>query len=123
MKQVMHEPEQPSRAFRHEGMDWLVSIEETRPGHVRDRFRQRGLALAPVKFVVTVPKRFPFRKIALLDVSHQDLIGHGFSLVNVATKFGSQVLPPLSEKDCSKRCESGVMSDQTMRTRMVLPLN
>src|SRR5580700_4135110 len=45
------------------------------------------------------------------------------SRVSVATKFGSQVLPPSSENDCSTWWESGVMSDQTNRTKMVRPLN
>ena len=33
--------------------------------------------------------------------------------VRVALKFGSQVLPPSSENDCSKWWDVGVMSDQT----------
>jgi hypothetical protein len=40
------------------------------------------------------------------------------SRVSVATKFGSQVLPPSSENDCSTWWELGVMSDQTNRTNM-----
>src|SRR5580704_4641126 len=47
---------------------------------------------------------------------------HSFTRVKVATKFGSQVLPPSSENDCSNRCESAEMSDQMIRTRMALPL-
>lgn len=46
---------------------------------------------------------------------------HFLSRVSVALKLASQVLPPSFEKDCSKRCESGVISDQTARTRMALP--
>ena len=34
----------------------------------------------------------------------------------------SQVLPPSSEKDCSKCAEVGVIRDQMKRTRMTLPL-
>ena len=45
------------------------------------------------------------------------------SRVNVATKIGSQVLPPSSENDCSTWWKSGVMSDQTNRTKIVRPLN
>src|SRR6185503_6784049 len=37
-------------------------------------------------------------------------------------QFASQVFPPSSENDCSKWAESGVISDQIYRTRMVLPL-
>src|SRR3989441_2393990 len=34
----------------------------------------------------------------------------------------SHVLPPSSENDCSRRYERGVMSDKTLRARLVLPL-
>ena len=51
------------------------------------------------------------------------LTDSSFTRVSVAIQFTSQVLPPSSENACSKRHESGVMSDQTFRTRMVLPLN
>jgi hypothetical protein len=43
--------------------------------------------------------------------------------VSTAIQFTSQVLPPSSEKACSKRHESAEMSDQTFRTKIVLPLN
>src|ERR1700677_1759168 len=46
-----------------------------------------------------------------------------FTRVSVAIQLTSQLLPPSSENACSNRHESGVMSDQTFRTRMVLPLN
>jgi hypothetical protein len=39
-----------------------------------------------------------------------------FSRVSVAIQFTSQVLPPSSEKACSKRHESGVMPEMTNRT-------
>src|SRR6266536_6455608 len=50
---------------------------------------------------------------------------HGvvFILVSTAIQFTSQVLPPSSENDCSKRQEFGVMSEITNRTRMARPLN
>src|ERR1700676_3340668 len=41
--------------------------------------------------------------------------------VSTAIQLTSQVLPPSSENDCSKRHESAVMSDQTLRTRIVRP--
>src|SRR5207253_8998981 len=50
------------------------------------------------------------------------ILGIGFARVSVATKFGSQVLPPSSENACSKWCESGVVSAKTWRTSMTLPL-
>jgi hypothetical protein len=43
--------------------------------------------------------------------------------VSTAIQFTSQVLPPSSENACSKRHESGVMSDHTLRTRIALPSN
>src|SRR6266487_1291823 len=46
-----------------------------------------------------------------------------FTRVSIAIQFTSQVLPPSSENACSKRPESGVMSDQTFRTRMLLLLS
>ena len=42
--------------------------------------------------------------------------------VSVAIQFTSQVLPPSSENACSKRQEFAVMSDQTLRTRIMRPL-
>src|ERR1700682_976860 len=46
-----------------------------------------------------------------------------FTRVSVAIQFTSQVLPPSSEKACSKWHEFGVMSEMTNRTKMALPLN
>src|SRR5271167_717126 len=46
-----------------------------------------------------------------------------FTRVSTSTQFASQVLPPSSENDCSKRHESAVMSEKTFRTRMLLSLN
>src|SRR6202041_3338982 len=43
--------------------------------------------------------------------------------VSTAIQFTSQVLPPSSEKACSKRHELAVISNQRLRTRMVRPLN
>src|SRR5580700_3431970 len=45
-----------------------------------------------------------------------------FTRVWSVIQFTSQVLPPSSEKDCSKWGESVVMFVQTNRIRMVLPL-
>src|SRR5438552_13250898 len=39
-----------------------------------------------------------------------------FACVKVITQFVSQVLPPSSENACSKRHESGVMSEKPFRT-------
>src|SRR4029453_5676472 len=39
------------------------------------------------------------------------------------TQFVSQVLPPSSEKACSKRLEFGMMSEKTFRARIIRPLN
>jgi hypothetical protein len=47
--------------------------------------------------------------------------GGGCFLVKFAMKAGAQVLPPSSEYDSSKWCESGLISDQTARTRMDRP--
>lgn len=44
------------------------------------------------------------------------LSGSSFTRVNVITQFTSQVLPPSSENACSKRLESGVMSEKLFRT-------
>ncbi len=41
--------------------------------------------------------------------------------VSVATQLSSQVFPPSSENDCSKRHEVGVMSCHTFRTRIIRP--
>src|SRR5581483_10357926 len=43
--------------------------------------------------------------------------------VSVAIQLTSHVLPPSSENACSKRHEVEVMSDQTFRTRIILPSN
>src|SRR5436190_16512644 len=43
-------------------------------------------------------------------------------IVSIAIQFISQVLPPSSEKACSKRQESGLMSEMTKRTRIARPL-
>src|SRR5580658_2409727 len=122
MQKVVHEAGQFSGVFGDEGVDGLVAVEEARPGEVGDFVGQGGRVFAAVELVVTVPERFPFCEIAWAHVANKNLQGHGLARVSVATKLGSQVLPPSSEKDCSKRCESAVMSDQTMRTRMVRPL-
>src|SRR4029077_10796369 len=42
--------------------------------------------------------------------------------VSTAIQLTSQVLPPSSEKDCSKWQEIGVMSEITNRTKMARPL-
>src|SRR5882762_7911637 len=47
----------------------------------------------------------------------------GFNRVSTAIQLTSHVLPPSSEKACSNRHETGVMSDQMLRTRIILPLN
>ncbi len=46
-----------------------------------------------------------------------------FTRVSTAIQFVSQVLPPSSENDCSKRHEFAVMSIHTLRTRIIRPLN
>jgi len=46
-----------------------------------------------------------------------------FTRVSTAIQFVSQVLPPSSENACSKRHEFAVMSDHTLRTRIIRPLN
>jgi len=43
--------------------------------------------------------------------------------VSVAIQLTSQVLPPSTEKACSKCAESGVMPEMTKRTRMSRPSN
>ncbi len=43
--------------------------------------------------------------------------------VNVMIQFVSQVLPASSENACSKRLESGVMSEKPLRLMMILPRN
>lgn len=43
--------------------------------------------------------------------------------VSVAIQLTSQVLPPSSENDCTKRAESGLMSQITKRTRIARPLS
>src|SRR6266496_2980108 len=45
------------------------------------------------------------------------------SPVNVMIQLVSQVLPPSSENDCSKRDELEVMPVKPLRTKIVLPLN
>src|SRR5580658_5089278 len=122
MQKVVHEAGQFSGVFGDEGVDGFVAVEKARPGEFGDFVGQGGGVFAAVELIVTVPERFPFCEIALAHVANKDFLGHGLARVRVATKLGSQLLPPSSEKDCSKRWESGVMSDQTMRTRMVRPL-
>ncbi len=46
-----------------------------------------------------------------------------FTRSSIAIQFTSHVLPPSSENDCSKRHESGLISEMTKRTRMARPLN
>ena len=43
--------------------------------------------------------------------------------VSVAIQFTSQVFPPSSENDCSKRHEVGVMSEITNRTKIPRPFS
>src|SRR5439155_15562772 len=43
--------------------------------------------------------------------------------VSVAIQFTSQVFPPSSENDCSKRHEVGVMSEITKRTKLARPFS
>src|SRR5438094_3684455 len=52
-----------------------------------------------------------------------DVVSPCASRETVATQFGSQILPPSSEKDCSKWYEFAVMSEKICRTRIALPLN
>src|ERR1700722_4899818 len=122
MKKIMDQAEQLTVAFGDQRVDRIVAIEETSPGQVGDNFGQGGFAAAAVEGVVAVPQWLPSRKIFITKLANQNFFAHGFARVRVAVKFGSQVLPPSSEKDCSKWWESGVMSDQTTRTSMVLPL-
>jgi hypothetical protein len=58
----------------------------------------------------------PHAGLQCLQKSGDQTSLQGFSRVNVAIMFGSQVLPPSSENACSKRCECGVTADQTIRT-------
>src|SRR5215467_10892763 len=46
-----------------------------------------------------------------------------FIRVSIATQFNSQVFPPSSENDCSKRHEVGVMSEIMNRTKIARPFN
>ena len=46
-----------------------------------------------------------------------------FTRVSIAIQFTSQVFPPSSENDCSKRQELGVTSDITKRTKIALPFS
>src|SRR5262245_34150872 len=48
---------------------------------------------------------------------------HVFTRVSIAIQFTSQVFPPSSENDCSKRQEFGVMSEIRKRTKIARPLN
>ncbi len=123
MKNIVHQAEQFSIVFGYERVDVLVAVEEAGPGETGDFVGQSGGVFAAVEGVISIPQRYPFGEITLLDVSDENFaFGHGLARVRVATKLGSQVLPPSSEKDCSTWCESAAMSDQTKRTRMVLPL-
>src|SRR5579862_9769711 len=102
MKKIMDQAEQFAVAFGDQRVDRIVAIEETSPGQVGDNFGQGGFAAAAVEGVVAVPERFPSRKIFGTKFSNQNFFAHGFARVSVAVKLGSQVLPPSSEKDCSK---------------------
>jgi len=55
-------------------------------------------------------------------LSHCPLRVSSFTLVSTAIQFTSQVFPPSSENACSKRHESGVISDMMNRTRTARPL-
>ena len=44
-----------------------------------------------------------------------------YFLSNVMIQFGSQVLPPSAEEDCSQRADVGVICDQLRRPRTDLP--
>src|SRR6266851_7112353 len=48
---------------------------------------------------------------------------HFFTRVSVAIQLISHVFPPSLENACSKRHESGVMSEMTNRTRMARPFS
>src|SRR5258708_20824798 len=63
-------------------MHWPIFIEEAAPRYVRNCVWQRGFVLAAIKRVVTVPKGFPFVKIAPLDCSYQDLVAQRRCLVS-----------------------------------------
>lgn len=67
MKQEMHQPKQLSRTIRDQGVQGLITIEKTCPCQVRDFIGQGGFVFAVVKRVVAIPKRFPLRKIAVLE--------------------------------------------------------
>jgi hypothetical protein len=73
MKEEMRQAEKLPRVLGDQSLHGLVSIEETRPSHVRNHERQRRFICPAIERVVTVPQRFPLRKIERLDCSYQDL--------------------------------------------------
>src|SRR5438067_1876152 len=64
----------------------------------------------------TLPQRTLMR-----DEPHSVLSDSGFTRSSIAIQFTSHVLPPSSENDCSKRHESGLISEMIKRTRMARP--
>src|SRR5947208_12185778 len=66
----------------------------------------------------TLPQRTLMR-----DEPHSVLSDSVFTRSSIAIQFTSHVLPPSSENDCSKRHESGLISETIKRTRMARPLS
>src|SRR5260370_25440972 len=91
-------------------------------------------ARSKVKNCITTPLSFLFGSSSLDEWSTPPLILHrGYDGVQCALpdssfirvwsviQFTSQVLPPSSEKDCSKWGEFVLVFDQIIRTRLALP--
>jgi hypothetical protein len=63
----MRETKQLVPLLCHQGLHRFICIEEARPGHACDGVRECRLRFAAVERIVSIPKRFPFRKIFLFD--------------------------------------------------------
>ncbi len=81
-----------------------------------------GFTTGPVWLWVSFLVLRESERDALATAPYCFAVASGLMRVSSAIQFTSQLLPPSSEKDCSKWQESALMSDQTLRTRMVRPL-
>ncbi len=109
---------------------FLIEDQESWKPELRSRIR-----------LVATPKRHladPSLAVAALDATPNRLLGPEIELAgflfesqvvhdpiprtNSATQLGSHVLPPSSEKDCSKRKVVSVISEKMKRTKTARPL-
>src|SRR6266487_651612 len=128
---LMHTACQPGNVLQKQTTEWMLGNGTLDRQHSVSTFTTLGHGGRASPLCMTTaapPDSVPVclaveRRLGPHNGIQCTLTDSSFTRVSVAIQFTSQVLPPSSENACSKRHESGVMSDQTFRTRMVLPLN